>query len=355
VVDDTGFAKKGTHSVGVGRQYSGTLGRTDNCQVATSLHVAGSRGSGCIGFRLYLPDAWTNDPERCRNAGVPDNRTFKTKWELALELLDEALATGVQRRTVLADAGYGEIPQFRDELTSRGLTYVVGVPGNHLIWPPGTDPQQPPRRAGKVGRPQTRWRDGQAQPIQIAKLVEGIARPRYRTVTWRDGTRGTMQSKFLAYRVRPAEGHAKGRPPAEQQWLLCEWPSSEKEPKFFFSTLPSSTSLRELVRLTKLRWRVERDYQELKGEVGLDHFEGRSWRGFHRHAALCAVAHAFLALRRALSPPVPRPVDPAGGTTSLAADSPAAHRLVPALRPSRRPPVASTSEVALMTPVRAHA
>lgn len=188
-------------------------------------------------------------------------------------------------------------------------------------------------RAASSGRHRSRWRDGNNKPIQIAELVKGIPRDRYRTVSWREGARGKLSSKFLAYRVHPAERYTKGRPPGEEQWLLCEWQSGETRPRFHFSTLPANLSLKELVRITKLRWRVERDYQDLKGEVGLDHFEGRSWRGFHRHATLCAVAHGFLALRRAL-PPIQDEVDAAGSAEAAPADLVGANRLVPALRPS---------------------
>jgi SRSO17 transposase len=332
VVDDTGFAKKGTHSVGVARQYSGTLGRTDNCQVMTSVHLAGDLGSVMVGSRLYVPERWTDDRPRCRAAGVPDDVEFKTKWQIALDLIDQTLGFRLLGRPVLADSGYGESIEFRDGLVKRGLTYVVGVPNNHLIWPPGTNPQPPKPRTGKPGRPRSHWRDGNKKPIQIAELVKGIPRERYKTVSWREGARGKLSSKFLACRVRPAEKHTKGRPPAEEQWLLCEWHSTETEPRFHFSTLPASLSLKELVRIAKQRWRVERDYQDLKGEVGLDHFEGRTWRGFHRHATLCAVAHGFLALRRALSPPIQDEVDAAGNQATAPAPAVGANRLVPAVR-----------------------
>lgn len=351
VVDDTGFPKKGHLSVGVHRQYSGTLGRTENCQVATSLHVAGESGSGCIGLRLYLPEAWTDDRKRCAAAGVPAEIEFKKKWEIALELLDQALSWGLERKPLLADSGYGEVPEFRDALVQRGMRYVVGVPGNHLIWPPGSNPRVP-QRTGKVGRPRTQCRDGDTSPIQINQLVEGIPRARYKTVAWRSGSRGRMSSKFLVYRVRPAERHTKGRPPAEEQWLICQWAASEKAPKFHFSNLPAGTSIKELVRVLKLRWRVERDYQEMKGELGLDHFEGRTWRGFHHHATLCAVAHGFLALRRALFPPEQSEVDPTDGAAPPTADSAAADRLVPAMRAADRRALATTSGLALMTTCR---
>lgn len=345
VVDDTGFPKKGHLSVGVHRQYSGTLGRTENCQVATSLHVAGEHGSGCIGLRLYLPEAWTDDRKRCAAAGVPEGTEFKKKWEIALHLLDEALSWGLEKKPVLADSGYGEVTEFRDALVQRGLRYVLGVPGNHLIWPPGSNPRVP-KRTGKVGRPRTQCRDGQTLPIQISKLVQGIPRDRYKTVSWRSGSRGRMSSKFLVYRVRPAERHTKGRPPDDEQWLICQWAASEKAPKFHFSNLPAGTSIKELIRILKLRWRVERDYQEMKGELGLDHFEGRTWRGFHHHATLCAVAHGFLALRRALFPPEQSEVDPTDGATSPTADSADADRVVPAVRTAHRRALASAGCVA---------
>ena len=334
VVDDTGFAKKGEFSVGVARQYSGTLGRTDNCQVMPSIHIAGELGSVMVGARLYLPKEWTDDRARCRAAGVPDDVQFKTKWQIALELIDQAHGFGISGRPVLADSGYGEITEFRDELTKRGLTYVVGVPSNHLIWPPGANPKPPEQDPKKVGPPFTRWRDGNKQPLQIAKLVKGTPRSQYKTISWREGARGKLTSKFLAYRIHSAAKHAKGRLPGAEQWLLCEWQSRDSEPRFYFSTLPADLSLKELVRITKLRWRVERDYQDLKGEVGLDHFEGRTWRGFHRHATLCAVAHGFLALRRALFPPIQDQLDAAGSEAAASADFAGANRLVSAVHPA---------------------
>lgn len=334
VVDDTGFAKKGTHSVGVARQYSGTFGGTDNGQVAPSLHLAGEQGSVMVGMRLYLPKEWTDDRARCRRVGVPDEVRFTPKWQIALGLIDQALAFGVRRHPVIADAGYGSITMFRDGLAERKLTYVVGVANNHLIWPPGTQLQPPAPRTGGPGRPAVRWHADHAKPIQIKALVQGIAREKFKTVSWREGARSTLTSKFLAYRVRPAEKETQGRRHGDELWLLCEWQSCDAAPQFYLSTLPANTSLKELVRVTKLRWRVERDYQDLKGEVGLDHFEGRTWPGFHRHATLCAVAHGFIALRRALFPPEPDAVDAPGSPSPLPDPSAAPHRLVHDLRAS---------------------
>jgi SRSO17 transposase len=320
VVDDTGFPKKGRHSVGVARQYSGTLGRTDNCQVATSLHLAGERGSGCIGMRLYLPDTWTEDRPRCRSAGVPDTTTFAPKWRHALALLDEALAAGVRRHVVLADAAFGDVTAFRDALTSRGLSYLLRVQGGLVVWPPGTPFAVPPRQ-GETGRRRVIPRPPARTPV--VTLAALAARLPHRRVTWREGSRGPQASRFAAVRVCTAHGHREGAGPGPEVWLLSEWPSGEAAPtKFYLSSLPPKTALRTLVRLAKLRWRIERDYQELKGELGLDHFEGRTWNGFHHHVALCAAAHAFLALRRALFPPAGHSVDArARATASPAAAS----------------------------------
>ncbi len=331
VIDDTGFPKKGEYSVGVQRQYCGTLGRRDNCQVATSLHLAGEAGSACIALRVYLPEAWADDKRRRRLAGVPDEVTFLRKWEIALRQLDDALQWGVRRHVVLADAGYGDSVEFRAGLEERGLRYVVGVNGEHLVWPPGSNPRRPTRKPGQGGQAPTKYVDGDKRPIAIRDLVREIPRAAYKKVAWREGSRGRQSSRFLAMRVRVAAHHHYGRPPSEEQWLLCNWLDGEDAPKFWLSNLPASTSIKSLVAAAKLRWRVERDYQELKQEIGLDHFEGRTWRGFHHHATLCAVAHAFLALRRALSPPITDEVDAADGAPPAAARAPARDRNVSAL------------------------
>jgi SRSO17 transposase len=311
VIDDTGFPKKGKFSVGVARQYSGTLGRVDNCQVAVSVHLAGELGSACIGMRLFVPEAWTNDVARRRSVGIPAEVEYEKKWQIALTLVDEALTAGVRRHVVLADAGYGDSTEFRDGLTARELPYVVGVMGSHCVWLPGVEPTLPNRALSKPGRPLTRAR-AELEPIAIERYALELGLANYRRITWREGSRGKQSSRFVARRIRSAERRTKGRPPGDQEWLLCEWPDSQPAPtKFYFSSLPANTSFKALVRAARLRWRVERDYQELKQEIGLDHFEGRTWRGFHHHAALCAVAHAFLALQRALFPPEETELDAA--------------------------------------------
>lgn len=316
IIDDTGFPKKGAHSVGVQRQYSGTLGRRDNCQVATSLHLGGEQGSACIALQLYLPEQWCADEERRRKAKVPDDVQFATKHEIALAQLDAALRWGVRKHVVLVDAGYGESTDFREELARRGLSYVVGVNGEPRVWTPRSNPSIPSRN-GPRGRSPTNYVDRRHPPQTIRGLCRTLAPQR---VSWRQGSLGWQTSRFAAVRIRHAHRYKKGDAPGDEQWLLCEWRHEDAEPtKFWLSNLPARTSLQTLVRFAKLRWRVERDYQELKQEIGLDHFEGRTWRGFHHHATLCAVAHGFLALRRALFPPEPSEMDSFTRTTSASA------------------------------------
>ena len=306
VLDDTGFPKKGVHSVGVQRQYSGTLGRVDNCQVGVSLHLAAERGSSCIDMRLYLPKEWCDDEPRRKKVGVPDDVVFKTKWEIALDQLDDAIERGVRKHVVLADAGFGDITEFREGLEGRGLTYVVGAASTLKVWAPGTGPIAPsdvPRKPR--GRPQTKWRTGDVKPATLVELATARGAAALKTLTWREGSRGPQRSRFGAVRVRTSHGHAAGKAPGTEVWLMWARPKGKEKPeKFWFSNLPATTSLKRLVFLAKLRWRVERDYQEMKGEVGLDHYEGRSWRGWHHHTALVAIAHAFLTLQRVLSPPI---------------------------------------------------
>jgi SRSO17 transposase len=332
VVDDTGLPKKGTHSVGVARQYSGTLGRVDNCQIGVSLHLAGEQGSGCISFDLYLPEEWASDMARRRTVGVPDDVAFQPKWKIALAQLDRALAAGVRKHVALADSAYGDVGDFREGLTERGLHYVVGVKGEPIVWPPESRPSVPPRPPRHHGKWTTCHRDEEHPPVPIAELA---LRLKYRCVNWREGSRGWQRSRFAAARVRTAHRHYFGHPPGDEQWLLCEWPEGEKGPtKYWLSTLPASASLRNLVRLAKLRWRIERDYQEMKQELGLDHFEGRTWRGLHHHASLCAVAHGFLALRRALFPPEANPLDAADGPAVPPAGATSSDRILSPMSPT---------------------
>jgi SRSO17 transposase len=297
VLDDTGFPKKGTHSVGVQRQYSGTLGQKGNCQVAVSLHLAAADTSLCTGMRLYLPSVWADDLARRTEAQVPANIVFKEKWRLALDLLDNVPAA-FTKKPVLGDAAYGNNALFRKALRDRRLPYLLAIRGDTVVWSPLAKPKVPSK--GTLRR-RGRYIDEKHPAIAVEALASTL---RYRKVIWREGSRGPQSSRFAAVRIRTAQNHTAGYPPGEEEWLLCEWPLDEKAPtKFYLSNLPVTTSLRKLVRLARLRWRVERDYQEMKQEIGLDHFEGRTWRGFHHHIAICAIAHAFLALQRALFPP----------------------------------------------------
>jgi len=304
IVDDTGFPKKGKHSVGVARQYCGQLGKQDNCQVAVSLSVANDAASLPIAFRLYLPEEWAADRSRRRKAGVPEEVVFRTKPEIALAQIEAALRAGVPRGVVLADAAYGNDTSFRDRLTAWGLPYVVGVQSSCTVWPPGAEPL-PPKRYGGMGRPpKLVRRDAQHRPVTVKELAMSLPSSRYRRVAWREGSAGTLRSRFAAVRVRPAHRDMWRAAPRAEEWLLIEWPADEKEPtKYFLSTLPAAAPLRTLVDLAKLRWRIERDYQDLKQELGLGHYEGRGWRGFHHHAALSIAAYGFLVSERSPIPP----------------------------------------------------
>ena len=295
VIDDTGFPKQGRHSVGVARQYSGTLGKTGNCQVAVSLHQVGPEAGTILGWRLYLPESWAPDAPRRAAAGIPASVVFRTKWQLALDLIDAAHAWGLPDRVVLADAGYGDATEFREGLAARRLPYVVGVPSPLGVWT--KPPQVPKLKARGRGRPPSAYHYGEQRP-QSVREVAAKARG-WKQVRWREGTKGWRESRFYACRVQPSHGFNEGRPPPKEVWLLVEWPSTEKEPtKYFLGDLPAHYTLRRLVRITQARWRIEQDYQQLKEELGLDHYEGRSWAGWHHHVTLVMLAHAFLNLEK---------------------------------------------------------
>ncbi len=302
-VDDTGFAKKGTHSVGVARQYSGTLGRVGNCQVAVSLHYATDDAAMPLDFQLYLPEAWFT-AERRREAQIPDDVTFKTKGEIALDLIDHALAWKIPPGVVAADAGYGNRAAFRLALVERKLQYAVAVDGSTSVWSTAVWPEaaetQEAAPGGKrpLGRPHRVPKEVPA-PLGAHELALGLTEECWRTVTWREGTKGPMTSRFAALRVRPAHGYRHGEKGEAAQWLLVEWLAGQAEPsRYWLSTLPSTTDLASLVRMAKIRWWIEQGYQQLKDELGLDHYEGRRWQGWHHHVTLTMMAFAFLALER---------------------------------------------------------
>lgn len=307
VVDDTGIPKKGKHSVGVARQYCGTLGKRANCQVAVAVSLANRTMSVPAAWRLYLPQAWANDPKGRVQAGIPPGVGFLEKWRIALEEIDMLVEEDLPPAPVVADAGYGDTTAFRSGLTERGFSYAVGIKGTTTIWPPGQQPLPPRERIG-MGRPPTRVRrDSRHKPVTVRELAQGVGRGVWQEVRWREGTKGTMRSRFAMLRVRPAHRDELRHAPWPEEWLLIEWPQEEPEPtRYWLSTVPEGVELAELVALAKIRWRIERDFQELKDELGLDHYEGRGWRGFHHHGVLCIAAYCFLAAERGrLSPPQP--------------------------------------------------
>jgi SRSO17 transposase len=291
IIDDTGFPKQGHHSVGVARQYSGTLGKTANCQVAVSLHQAGAEESAILDWRLYLPESWTQDPQRRAAAGIPATVKFQTKWQLALELIDEARGWGLRCGVVLADAAYGEATEFRAGLETRHLPYAVGIPCTVKVW---TKPPRQRKAPGRGCRPSV-YHYGEQRPRAVQEVAPKARG--WKQVRWREGTKGWLESRFYAARVQPAHGFDDGDPPHPEVWLLVEWPPGEKEPtKYFLCDLPENYTLRRLVRIVKSRWKIEQDYQQLKEELGLDHYEGRNWTGWHHHVTLVMLAHAFLTL-----------------------------------------------------------
>jgi SRSO17 transposase len=304
IIDDTSFPKKGQHSVGVARQYCGQRGKQDNCQIAVTLSVANAQASLPIAYRLYLPEVWAKDPERRAKAGVPDEVVFQTKPEIALDQIRSALAAGVAHGVVLADAGYGVETAFRTTLTELGLLYILGIPSSTSLWPPGSAPLPPKTWSGR-GRPPTRVRrNPDHRPLSALNLAKQLPAWAWQVVTWREGTNAPLTSRFAAVRVRPAHRDHLQHEPRPEEWLLVEWPKGEREPtKYWLSSLPPNTALTELVDGAKLRWRIERDYQDLKQEIGLGHYEGRGWRGFHHHAALCMAAYGFLVSQRGRVPP----------------------------------------------------
>lgn len=302
VVDDTGFPKQGRMSVGVQRQYCGALGKRGNCQLGVSISAVTPQASCPIDWRLFLPESWNEDPRRvpCR---VPDEVRHEPKWKLALQMVDELGEWGIVAPPVLGDAAYGDITEFRLGLEARDIHYVLDVKPTTSALPEGARPQAP--RTSNLGRPPApRYR----RPFSnIADLAAAADPGAWTQVTWREGTRGQMTSRFLAIRVRPANVKLRradldGELPV--CWLLAEWPAGKDAPTdYWLSNLSADTTLDQLVALAKLRWRVEQDYRELKDALGLDHFEGRSWPGWHHHVTLVSVAHGFLTLERLRRPP----------------------------------------------------
>jgi len=308
VLDDTGFPKDGKHSPGVKRQYSGTLGKIGNCQIGVSLHAVGSKGTVPLGWALYLPEEWCKDPVRREKAKIPEEVEFRTKPQLGVDLAVRAVGWKVRKAPVLGDQAYGDNTELRDRLHNGGLQYVLSVSPETTVFTSETQFTAPEPRTGP-GRRNQRPRPDR-DPESIGGLIARLGEEQLKTVTFRDGPRGiARKSRFAFVRVRAAHhwrAHdGRGRwgktdeiPPREE-WLIAEWPKDKPEPTdYWISNLPASTTSGRLARLARLRWKIELDYRQLKGQLGLDHYEGRSWLGWYHHTALVTAAHGFLTLER---------------------------------------------------------
>jgi len=302
IVDDTGLPKQGKRSVGVARQCCGQLGKQDNCQAAVSPSVADDHAGLPVAYRLHLPEAWAGDALRRAKAGVPDEVGFETK--AALGQMRQALACGVPAGTVLGDAGHGDETEFRVGVDALDLRHVLGTRPGTSAWPYGQAPLPPAPWSGR-GRPPTRLRRSpEHQPVSVEALAMDQPVGAWRRVTWRQGTQAALSSRFAALRVRPAHRDETRATPWPEEWLLVEWPCGEAEPtKHWLSNLPPRATLKHLVHTAKARWRIGRDHQEPKQEIGLGRYEGRGRRGFHHHASPCVAAYGLLMAERRLFPP----------------------------------------------------
>ena len=299
VVDETGFVKKGTHSVGVTRQYCGRVGKKENCQVAVSLSVATATGSLPIDWRLYLPEEWASDPERRKEAKVPEQVQFRTKPQIALAQIRQAVEDGVSPGVVLADEVYGSNREFRDGVVELKLDYSLAVRSTTTVWALERQPLPPKPRSGKRRQPTRMRRDQTHQPFTVKQLAQELPETAWREVAWREGSKEPLCSRFAALRVRPAYGDDRKGGLQPEQWLLIEWATGTPEPSgYWLARLPANLSLKRLIGISKHRWVIERDYEELKGELGLAHYEGRNWRGYHHHATLCIAEYGFLIAER---------------------------------------------------------
>jgi len=311
VVDDTGFAKKGKHSVGVARQYSGTLGRVDNCQVLVTCHYVDAVFDWPVNARLYLPDAWAGDAARRDEAHVPAEAAFATKGEIALALIDQARSAGIEPRAAVTDAGYGDQPPFLDGLEARELSYAAAV-GCQVRFRPAdavaADPGDPPPARRPKGRPRKKTGlEVRVAALEAQAILAGLDEADWQEVAWRQGSKGALVKQFARVRVHRAGKH--GRHLESSGWLIGERPRPGRsgDAKYYFAWGLDELSLKELVELVHVRWVVERFYQDAKGELGLDDYEGRLWHGFHRHVALVMLAHCFLTLRQTYGPAVLKP------------------------------------------------
>ncbi len=319
IIDDTGFPKKGKHSVGVARQYSGTMGKVGNCQIGVSLNYATDDTCFPLDFELYLPRKWADSAELRERADIPPDREFRSKWQLACEMIDRALDWGVPAGVVIADAGYGVATGFRKALRSRHLHYVVGIAPEAGFWLEEVRPEAPDYQGR--GRPRTRHYE-LPSPASAAAIAQQLPDEAWLEVVWRQGSKGPLKSRFAAVRAQPSHGYAHGLVTEPMGWLLIQWPEDAEEPsRYWVSNLDDTTTLRELVYWGKARWWVEQNYQQLKNHLGLDHFEGRSWPGWHHHVTLTMMAYNFLVLE-ALRTKENFWVDPPQGTTGNCDDDP---------------------------------
>jgi SRSO17 transposase len=307
VLDDTGFPKDGKHSPGVKRQYSGTLGKIGNCQIGVSVHAVGGKGTVPLGWALYLPEEWCEDPQRRAKAKIPEEIEFQTKPELGVGLIEQAGGWDVPRAPVLGDEAYGKDSKLRERLDQAGFAYVLSIDADASVFAPETVFAVPARKE-KIGRPRARLRPDR-EPEHVAELIDSLAPQNLQTVTFRDGPDGKpITSRFCFLRVRAVKRwkHGVAEQPREE-WLICEWPAGSDQPSdYWISNLSADTPPEQLARLARMRWKIELDYKQLKGELGLDHYEGRSWLGWYHHTALVTAAHGFLTLERQ-NPNRPRP------------------------------------------------
>jgi SRSO17 transposase len=307
VVDDTGIVKDGKHSPGVKRQYSGTLGKIGNCQITVSVHAVGERGTLPLGWSLYLPEEWCDELVRRRKAKIPEAVCFQTKPGLAGALCADAAGWEIPTAPILADSAYGDDTAFRSNLHALGLEYLVAVRAETSVYGPETT-FAVPQRDGTTGRPRTVARPDR-KPASLRVLAERLPRRAWKTLPCRTTPAGdAVSGRFAFVRVVATHPVRNDHQPPREEWLIVEWPADADAPTdYWLSNLPADTSRERLARLARLRWTIELDYRQLKGELGLDHYEGRSYAGFHHHCALVTCAHAFLTLER-LCPPARRPV-----------------------------------------------
>ena len=297
VLDDTGVVKDGKHSPGVKRQYSGTLGKTGNCQVTVSLHAVGARGTVPLGFSLYLPEEWCTDRDRCRKAKIPDSVGFATKPALGGELAVRAAGWALPKAPVLGDQAYGDDSKLRARLEQEQLEYVLSVSPTTTVLVAGTRFEIPPAKPG-AGRPRTVPKPDR-EHTKVKTLAASLPAQAWQTVTYRDRDGQPIRSRFAFERVIAAHPVTEHRYEPREEWLIIEWPAGKDEPSdYWLANLPADTTPDRLARLARLRWMIELDYRQLKGELGLDHYEGRSYLGFHHHCAIVIAAHGFLTLER---------------------------------------------------------